>query len=305
MPLSDYKKKDDKKKKPKFKIVPRKKKEEKKEEPKKKMAEPSKKKPKFKIVPRKKKEEEKKPEKKKPEQPKRKAPERKKPEKPTRAPPERKGRGKAPQGAPPAQRNKWFLKHGGSSQTKGKTDLISYSRGKPPTPQEIARGTDSREEYDYVEGRLSSMYGNLGKKYSSDQFYGRREAKPSGNFKMLDEVSLSRYAGGSKRTNGGSKVYIDNKTGAVYDNEKDWNEGDITGKVITISRGRGKRQMKGIEIMYEDARNDIFGKNFGVLYGFDYGYVGEQGRLEDVLKGLKKSKDGFDFIPKLNLDLLD
>ena len=123
---------------------------------------------------------------------------------------------------------------------------------------------------------------------------------------MLEEVSLSRYAGGTKKGRaGGSMVYIDTKTGAVYDNEKDWEEGDISGKVITISRGKGKRKMKGIEIMYEDARNNIFGKDFGDSYGYDYGYVGEQGRLEDVLKGLKKSKDGFDFIPKLNLDLLN
>jgi hypothetical protein len=206
---------------------------------------------------------------------------------------------------PPAQRQKLFLKHGGSSNTKGETDLLSYGRPKP-SPQEIARKVDSRAEFDYVVGRLSSMHGNLGKKYSGDEFYGKRKIRPLGNFKMLKEVYLGRYAGGSKRTNGGSRVYIDEKTGAVYDNEKDWNEGLIAGKVITISRGRGKRQMMGIEIMYEDARNDIWGKDFGVAsYGFDYGYVGEQGRLEDVLKGLKKSKDGFDFIPKLNPDLLD
>tara|TARA_R100000388_G_C7203560_1_gene139816 strand:- start:283 stop:843 length:561 start_codon:yes stop_codon:yes gene_type:complete len=101
----------------------------------------------------------------------------------------------------------------------------------------------------------------------------KKKEEQKTKFSDLDEVSVKRYADGSKRRGGGSNVYIDNKTGKVYDNEKDFNKDEYAGDIVTIKRP-GQSDMKGIRIFNSGAKPDlIFGKDFDLSYPYDYNFV--------------------------------
>lgn len=122
----------------------------------------------------------------------------------------------------------------------------------------------------------------------------KKKEEQKTKFSDLDEVSVKRYADGSKRKANGSSVYIDNKTGKVFDNEEDFKKDEYTGEVITIKRP-GLSNMKGIRIYGAMGRKDlVFGKDFDLSYPYDYNYVDFRdgvGRMYSV------KKKGFRNIP--------
>ena len=158
------------------------------------------------------------------------------------------------------QQQKWLIKH--------KSNLLSYGRGQPSAGA-VARNVDSREEYDYVVGKLSGMYGSLGSSYTrvGNSVFGKREPPRTKNFDDLEKVSVMRYGGGTKGgRGGGTMVFIDSKSGEVYDSKEDFDKDEYTGNKIMISRGRGKKKLEGLQLgKYR------FGKNLD--YGYDYGYI--------------------------------
>ena len=108
----------------------------------------------------------------------------------------------------------------------------------------------------------------------------KKSPSPSPN-RELEKVDVKFYLKGTNPQGRGSDVFIDNKTGKVYNNKTDKKE---AGYIITISRGRGQSPMKGILI-----NGDMFGKDFDLSYPFEYNYVN--------FKSYKLKKFGFKDIP--------
>jgi hypothetical protein len=118
--------------------------------------------------------------------------------------------------------------------------------------------------------------------------------KPAGgksaNFSDLEKVKIMRYYEGSQKIPNGGIAYIDNKSGAVYDSKKDFEEDEIVGYIVTIKRP-GLSDMKGILMIYTNAPSELYGKDFDLSYGYDYNRVD--------FKSYSVKKRGFKKIPAL------
>jgi len=126
---------------------------------------------------------------------------------------------------------------------------------------------------------------------------------PSPSFKKsklndLERVSVKGWGRGNDFDGRGSDVFIDNKTGRVYSNKKEYDGPQDLGVntpygyIISISRGRGKSLMKGILMNGEY----MFGLNFDLNYPYDYNFVN--------FKSYKLKKFGYKNIPYTGPDNL-